>query len=305
MPGCRSLQVTPPGLLLEPHRWGREASTDHAHEDGERAVDAVLFTVEDPRTTRHQRVPTAHRPATAPETAKHEGQNAAATSPAGGGRPRPAASPTWCSPRSAWILARRRWSAWPTGPTGDTDLLRAVAEAVHRVAAAVLADLDQCDQPRETAACSRLLIRFRSARPATTDDQQPVPTRGPERFAPSLLLVSPGSVGGLEGVHHGLRNPATVGDLVAVLPSPRPDRRGLLPVEWLRPRTGARGHLLRPPAAHRIGSATVADGRDKRRQRVAQPGGVVIGQVNLIGPAVDGERDRACRIRPVEVVDES
>src|SRR5215210_4593441 len=96
---------------------------------------------------------------------------------------------------------------------------------------------------------------------------------GPERFAPSLLLVSPGSVGGLEGVQHGLRNPAAVGDLVAVLPSPRPDRRGLLPVEWLRPRTGARGHLLRPPAARRTGSATLAAGRDKRRQRVAQPGG--------------------------------
>jgi hypothetical protein len=31
-------------------------------------------------------------------------------------------------------------------------LLRAAAETVHRVAAAVLADLDQCDQPRETAA---------------------------------------------------------------------------------------------------------------------------------------------------------
>src|ERR671913_1629848 len=54
-------------------RWGREASTDHSHEDGERAVDAVLFTVQDPRTTRHRRVPTTHRPATAPETAKHEG----------------------------------------------------------------------------------------------------------------------------------------------------------------------------------------------------------------------------------------
>ena len=34
---------------------------------------------------------------------------------------------------------------------GDTDLLRAAAETVHRVAAAVLADLDQTD-PRETAA---------------------------------------------------------------------------------------------------------------------------------------------------------
>src|SRR3954463_12905075 len=48
-------------------RWGRQASTDHSHEDGERAVDAVLFTVQDPRTTRHRRVPTAHGPATAPE----------------------------------------------------------------------------------------------------------------------------------------------------------------------------------------------------------------------------------------------
>src|SRR5215218_4790880 len=48
-------------------RWGREASTDHSHEDGERAVDAVLLTPQDPRTTRRRRVPTAHGPATAPK----------------------------------------------------------------------------------------------------------------------------------------------------------------------------------------------------------------------------------------------
>src|SRR6185436_7175903 len=30
-------------------RWGREASTDHSHEDGEGAVDAVLFTLQDPQ----------------------------------------------------------------------------------------------------------------------------------------------------------------------------------------------------------------------------------------------------------------
>src|SRR6188472_4061332 len=54
-------------------RWGREASTDHSHEDGAGAVDAVLLTPQDPRTTRHRRVPATHEPATAPETAKHEG----------------------------------------------------------------------------------------------------------------------------------------------------------------------------------------------------------------------------------------
>src|SRR3954447_24046787 len=53
-------------------RWGRDASTDHSHEDGEGAVDAVLFTAQDPRTVRHRRVPTTYGPATAPETAKHE-----------------------------------------------------------------------------------------------------------------------------------------------------------------------------------------------------------------------------------------
>src|SRR3954447_9162141 len=47
-------------------RWGRQASTDHSHGDGEGAVDAVLFTVQDPRTTRHRRVPATHRPAAAP-----------------------------------------------------------------------------------------------------------------------------------------------------------------------------------------------------------------------------------------------
>src|SRR3954463_7002767 len=61
-------------------RWGRQASTDHSHEDGERAVDAVLFTVQDPRTTRHRRVPTAHGPATAPENCETRGVNAVATS---------------------------------------------------------------------------------------------------------------------------------------------------------------------------------------------------------------------------------
>src|SRR6186713_1054858 len=48
-------------------RWGREASTDHSHEDGEGAVDAVLFTLQDPQPTRHRRVPAPHGPATAPE----------------------------------------------------------------------------------------------------------------------------------------------------------------------------------------------------------------------------------------------
>src|SRR3954454_8772897 len=48
-------------------RWGRQASTDHSHGDGEGAVDAVLFTVQDPRTTRHRRVPTSYGPARAPE----------------------------------------------------------------------------------------------------------------------------------------------------------------------------------------------------------------------------------------------
>src|SRR3954447_12683232 len=54
-------------------RWGRQASTDHSHEDGEGAVDAVLFTVQDPRTARHRRVPTAHDQRQRQKTAKHEG----------------------------------------------------------------------------------------------------------------------------------------------------------------------------------------------------------------------------------------
>src|SRR5690242_2005605 len=36
---------------------------DHFHEDGEGAVDAVLLTREDPRTTGHRRVPAPHGPA--------------------------------------------------------------------------------------------------------------------------------------------------------------------------------------------------------------------------------------------------
>src|SRR3954454_10943574 len=54
-------------------RWGREASTDHSHGDGEGAVDAVLFTVQDPRTTRHRRVPTSYGPARAPENCETRG----------------------------------------------------------------------------------------------------------------------------------------------------------------------------------------------------------------------------------------
>src|SRR4051794_14757989 len=54
-------------------RWGRQALTDHSHEDGEGAVDAVLFTVQDPRTARHRRVPTAHDQRQRQKTAKHEG----------------------------------------------------------------------------------------------------------------------------------------------------------------------------------------------------------------------------------------
>src|SRR3954449_367538 len=45
-------------------RWGREASTDHSHEDGARAVDAVRLTPQDLQPTRHRRVPAPHRPAT-------------------------------------------------------------------------------------------------------------------------------------------------------------------------------------------------------------------------------------------------
>src|SRR4051794_41929086 len=56
-------------------RWGRQASTDHSHGDGEGAVDAVLFTVQDPRTTRHRRVPTSYGPARAPENCETRGIN--------------------------------------------------------------------------------------------------------------------------------------------------------------------------------------------------------------------------------------
>src|SRR3954453_15574802 len=55
-------------------RWGRQASTDHSQEDGEGAVDAVLFTVQDPRTARHRRVPTAHDQRQRQKTAKHESE---------------------------------------------------------------------------------------------------------------------------------------------------------------------------------------------------------------------------------------
>ena len=44
----------------------------------------------------------------------------------------------WRPPRWAWISSR-----------GDTDLLRAAAETVHRVAAAVLADLDHDRSARD------------------------------------------------------------------------------------------------------------------------------------------------------------
>src|SRR3954452_10181412 len=62
-------------------RWAREASTDHSHGDGEGAVDAVLFTVQDPRTTRHRRVPTSYGPARAPENCETRGAHLPAGHP--------------------------------------------------------------------------------------------------------------------------------------------------------------------------------------------------------------------------------
>jgi hypothetical protein len=71
--------------------------------------------------------------------------------------------------------------------------------------------------------------------------------RGSERMLRPSRLVR--SVGGLEGIHDCLGDAAAVGDLVAVLPGPRPDRRGLLAVERLGPWPRACGHLLRAAAA--------------------------------------------------------
>jgi len=116
------------------------------------------------------------------------------------------------------------------------------------------------------------------------------------------LLVSLGSVGGVEGLDHGLGDAAAVGDLVAVLPGPGSDRRGLLAVERLRPRPRDRGHLLGSAAARRRASGLAGRG-DVRRQRVAQRGGVVVGQVDLVAAAVEAERDRARRSGAVEVVE--
>jgi len=52
--------------------WDREASTDHSHEDGARAVDAVPLTPQDPRTTPHRRVPHPTDQRQRQKTAKHE-----------------------------------------------------------------------------------------------------------------------------------------------------------------------------------------------------------------------------------------
>src|SRR6476661_7459693 len=62
-------------------RWGREASTDHSHEDGERAVDAVLFTPQDPRTARHRRVPAVPRTIAAPGKPRNTSDRVRAENP--------------------------------------------------------------------------------------------------------------------------------------------------------------------------------------------------------------------------------
>src|SRR4051794_9184755 len=100
-------------------RWGRQASTDHSHEDGEGAVDAVLFTVQDPRTARHRRVPTAHDQRQRQKTAKHE-------TPCGPwnwrapiyGTSRTSSADYWSSwtcrmARPSWPTTRRRTTACP------------------------------------------------------------------------------------------------------------------------------------------------------------------------------------------------
>jgi hypothetical protein len=73
-----------------------------------------------------------------------------------------------------------------------------------------------------------LTTASRGARNACSDE------RGPKRKLRPPPSVSIRSVGGLEGVHDSLRDPAPVGDLVAVLPGPCPDRGGLLANEGLR-----------------------------------------------------------------------
>ena len=207
---------------------------------------------------------------------------------AGSGRPRPTASPTWCSPRWAWTSAPRRWSTWPTGaaatPTCFGPPPRPCTGWPPRSSPTSTRPIRARPQPEHGYAYGP---GRRGQQPVPTASNSVATRRGRSFPLRPLLVLSFGSVGGLEGVHHGLGDPAAVGDLVAVLPGPGPDRRGLLPVQRLRPPARARGHLRCPAPGRRAGSAALAARRDKRRQRVAQPGGVVLGQVNLIGPAVD------------------
>ena len=106
---------------------GREASTDHSHEDGERAVDAVLVTLQDPQPARHRRVP---RPLTQrrQETAKHE-------------QPfqRPDTTETTLVPLAVWQLDKATAAILPTikdlplGPDRRVYALSAHAQVIARI----------------------------------------------------------------------------------------------------------------------------------------------------------------------------
>src|SRR5215218_10124560 len=125
------------------------------------------------------------------------------------------------------------------------------------------------------------------------------PVRGPSRGSgPSPLRHR--SATGLVRLDDRLRDAAAVADLVAALACPLADRGRLLTVRASR-LLGRCSLLLAPPAA---ASARLASDADVWREGVAEFGSVVVRQVDLVVPALEGEVEGARCVRAVEVVDE-
>src|SRR6188768_1869652 len=112
--------------------------------------------------------------------------------------------------------------------------------------------------------------------------------------------MAPGSAGGLVRLDDRLRDAAAVAHLVTVLARPPADRGRFLTAR-------ARG-LVRHCGLPRSASASTATGlagnTDVGRERVTEPGRVLIRQVDLVSPAFEGEVEGARCVRPVQVVDE-
>lgn len=112
---------------------------------------------------------------------------------------------------------------------------------------------------------------------------------------PSLLLGSRAAL--LVGLQNGVGDASAVGDLVPVLASPLPHRRGVLTV--------ARGRTCGSGGSRGLAATTAPSGcGDERSQGVPKSCRVLARQVDLVLPSGERKRHRLIGFRTVQVVDE-